>query len=108
MLSVIICTYNREKYIRPLLESVVANTLAKDQYEIVLVDNNCTDNTRLVCEQFAADHTDVAFRYVEEPEQGLSAARNKGIQEAQGDIIVYVDDDALVDDHYLKDYADWF
>ena len=108
MLTVIICTYNREKYIRPLLESIVANTLAKDQYEIVLVDNNCTDNTRLVCEQFAADHTDVAFRYVEEPEQGLSAARNKGIQEAQGDIIVYVDDDALVDDHYLKDYADWF
>ena len=90
------------------MESIAANTLAKDQYEIVLVDNNCTDNTRLVCEQFAADHTDVVFRYVEEPEQGLSAARNKGIQEAHGDIVVYVDDDALVDTHYLKDYADWF
>ena len=108
MLSVIICTYNREKYIRPLMESIAANTLAKDQYEIVLVDNNCTDNTQLVCEQFAADHTDVTFRYVVETEQGLSAARNKGIQEAHGDIVVYVDDDALVDTHYLKDYADWF
>ena len=108
MLSVIICTYNREKYIRPLLESIAANTLAKDQYEIVLVDNNCTDNTRQVCEQFAAVHTDVTFRYVVETEQGLSAAKNKGLQEAKGDIIVFVDDDALVDTHYLKDYADWF
>ena len=108
MLTIIICTYNREKYIRPLLESLAANTLDKAQYEIVLVDNNCTDNTQTVCKQFAADHTDVAFRYVVEPEQGLSAAKNKGLQEAGGDIVVYIDDDALVDTHYLKDYADWF
>lgn len=108
MLTVIICTYNREKYIRPLLESIVANTLPKSEYEVLLVDNNCQDNTRQVCEQFAAEHPDVSFRYVVEPEQGLSAARNKGIKEANGDLIVYVDDDALVDDHYLKDYVDWF
>ena len=49
MLSVIICTYNREKYIRPLLESLAANDLPKSEYEILLVDNNCTDNTRAVC-----------------------------------------------------------
>lgn len=108
MLSVIICTYNREKYIRPLLESLAANTLEKDQYEIVLVDNNCTDNTQQVCQQYTKEHADVMFRYVVETEQGLSAAKNKGLQEAKGDIIVYVDDDALVDTHYLKDYADWF
>lgn len=108
MLSVIICTYNREKYIRPLLESLATNTLEKDQYEIVLVDNNCTDNTQQVCQQYTKEHADVMFRYVVETEQGLSAAKNKGLQEAKGDIIVYVDDDALVDTHYLKDYADWF
>ena len=107
-LSVIICTYNREKYIRPLLESIAANDLDKQQYEIVLVDNNCTDHTRQVCEQFAMEHTDVTFRYVVEQEQGLSVAKNKGIREAKGDLIVYIDDDALVDTHYLKDYADWF
>ena len=50
MLSVLICTYNREKYIGPLLESIAANDLPKSEYEIVLVDNNCTDNTRGVCE----------------------------------------------------------
>lgn len=108
MLTVIICTYNRAKYIGGLLESVAANDLAKSAYEIVLVDNNCTDNTREICEAFATKHKDVNFRYVVEPEQGLSAARNKGIKEAKGDILVYIDDDALVDTDYLRTYAEWF
>lgn len=108
MLTAIICTYNREKYIRPLLESLAANDLGKDEYEILLVDNNCKDNTKGVCEAFATDHPDITFRYVLETEQGLSAARNKGIKEAHGDIIVYVDDDALVDTHYLKDFVQHF
>lgn len=108
MLTVIICTYNRAKYIGALLESIAANDLPKSDYEILLVDNNCTDNTRAICEHFAAAHKDVRFRYVVETEQGLSAARNKGIKEAKGDLIVYVDDDALVDSHYLRDYVEWF
>ena len=108
MLTVIICTYNRAKYIGALLDSIAANDLAKNEYEILLVDNNCTDNTREICETFAYAHKDVNFRYVVEQEQGLSAARNKGIKEAKGDILVYIDDDALVDSHYLRDYVEWF
>ena len=108
MISIIICTYNREKYIRPLLESIAKNDYPTTDYEIVLVDNNCTDNTHGVCEQFAAAHKEVAFRYVIESEQGLSAARNKGIKEAKGDIIIYVDDDALVDSDYIRIYAEHF
>ena len=108
MLSAIICTYNRAKYIGNLLESIAANDLEKSKYEILLVDNNCTDNTREICEAFAKAHPEVNFRYTTEPEQGLSAARNKGIKEAKGDIIVYVDDDALVDPHYLRTYMEWF
>ena len=108
MISIIICTYNREKYIRPLLESIAKNDYPTTDYEIVLVDNNCTDNTHGVCEQFAAAHKEVAFRYVIEPEQGLSAARNKGIKESKGDIIIYIDDDALVDSDYIRIYAEHF
>lgn len=108
MLSIIICTYNREKYIRPLLESLAANDLLKSEYEILLVDNNCTDNTRAICGEFSKAHPGLTFRYMTEPEQGLSAARNNGIRAARGDILVYVDDDALVDTHYLKDYASFF
>jgi len=107
MLTAIICTYNRAKYIRPLLESIAANDLPKTEYEILLVDNNCTDNTHAICEVFVQAHPDTNFRYVVETEQGLSAARNKGIKEAKGDIIVYIDDDALIDPHYLRTYAEW-
>lgn len=102
MLTVIICTYNRAKYIGNLLESIAANDLPKSEYEILLVDNNCTDNTREICNAFAAAHPDVQFRYTVEPEQGLSAARNKGIKEAKGEYLVYIDDDALVDTWYLR------
>ena len=108
MISLIICTYNREKYIGPLLESIAKNDYPTTEYEIVLVDNNCTDNTREVCEQFAIANPEVTLRYVVEHEQGLSAARNKGIKEAKGDIIIYVDDDALVDSDYIRIYAEHF
>jgi len=107
-LSVIICTYNRAQYIGPLLESLVANDLPKSEYEIIVVDNNCTDNTCEVCHAFAQAHADVALKYLVEKEQGISAARNKGMSDATGDVFVYVDDDALVDTHYLSDYALWF
>ena len=106
-ITAIICTYNRAKYIGPLLKSIAANDLAKEEYEILLVDNNCTDNTREICEVFAEAHKDVNFRYVVETEQGLSAARNKGIKEAKGDIIVYIDDDALVDTWYLRTIVEY-
>lgn len=108
MLSVIICTYNREKYIRPLLESIAANTLPHSEYEVVLIDNNCTDQTHDVCMAFAQAHPDMAFHYEQESNQGLSYARNKGICKAKGEILVYVDDDALVDNHYLQDYVSFF
>ena len=108
MIALIICTYNREKYIGPLLDSIAKNDYPTTDYEIVLVDNNCTDNTRGVCEQFAAEHPEITLRYVVETEQGLSAARNKGIETAKGDIIVYVDDDALVDTNYIRIYAEYF
>lgn len=108
MLSIIICTYNRDKYIGPLLESIAKNDYPKNDYEILLVDNNCTDNTRSVCENFVKSHPDIIFRYVIETEQGLSAARNKGIKEAKGEIIIYVDDDALVDTNYIRSFAEHF
>lgn len=107
MLTAIICTYNRAKYIGPLLESIAANDLSEAEYEILLVDNNCTDNTREICDTFTSNHPDVNFCYVVETEQGLSAARNKGIKEAKGDIIVYIDDDALVDTWYLRTIVEY-
>lgn len=108
MLSVIICTYNRDKYIYNVLRSLAENTLSPSQYEIVLVDNNCTDNTRGECDRLVQDFPEVTLRYFLETNQGLSHARNRGIKESKGEILVYVDDDALVNKEYLQTYADFF
>jgi len=108
MLSAVICTYNREKYIYNVLRSIAENDLSKDGYEIVLVNNNCTDNTEAECLRFKNDFPDVAFHCFHEPNQGLSYARNCGVRESKGDIIIYVDDDAVVNKEYLRTYAEFF
>ena len=101
MISIIICTYNRDKYIYNALKSIAENDYPYSGYEIILIDNNCTDNTKAVCGQFNADYPEVVFRYVEEPDQGLSYARNRGVKESTGEILVFVDDDATVFERYL-------
>jgi len=106
MLSVILCTYNRERYIYNVLQSIAAGGFG--DYEIVLVNNNSTDGTESECQRFAKDHPEVAMRYCVEKQQGLSYARNRGIMESQGEVLVYVDDDAVVNKKYLQTYADFF
>ena len=108
MISVIICTYNRQKYIYNVLKSLALGTMEADAYEIVLVDNNCTDKTRQEVDHFCNVFPQVNLRYFVETNQGLSHARNRGIKESKGDILVYVDDDATFNPDYLRTYADWF
>jgi glycosyltransferase involved in cell wall biosynthesis len=108
MISAVICTYNRERYLYNVLHSVAEGSLPPSEYEIVLVNNNSTDGTESEVRRFQTDHPEVQLRYCVETQQGLSYARNCGIREAQGDIIVYIDDDALVNKEYLATYADFF
>jgi len=108
MLSVILCTYNRDKYIYNVLKSIADGDMPRNEYEIVLVDNNSNDNTVGECHRFQSDYPDIKLNYFMEREQGLSHARNCGIRNAQGDVLVYVDDDALVNKEYLSTYADFF
>lgn len=108
MISVIICTYNREKYIFRCIESLTKNEFPRSEYEIVIVDNNCTDGTVAELERFKATYPDICIRYFLETTQGLSHSRNRGIREAKGDILIYVDDDAFVETEYLAKYADLF
>lgn len=102
MISLIVCTYNREKYIGEMLAAIAACQYPSERYEIVLVDNNSNDNTASICKKFQDAHPEAPYRYFLEARQGLSHARNRGIKEAQGDIIVFLDDDAFVDKDYLK------
>ncbi|MBQ9546036.1 MAG: glycosyltransferase family 2 protein [Bacteroidales bacterium] len=107
MISVIICTYNRDKYIYNTLAHLANNTITKCDYEIVLINNNCTDNTESECLRFVNDYPDVRFHYFVERRQGLSYARNKGIEESEGDDIIFLDDDAFVECEYLENTKMW-
>jgi glycosyltransferase involved in cell wall biosynthesis len=99
-ISVIICTHNREHYLPKAIRSLIVQTLPKEAFEIVVVDNASTDGTKaIVCEQFE----DVPnLRYVYEPEMGLAFARNAGWRNAQGEIIAYLDDDAVASPGWLE------
>ncbi len=100
-LSVILCTYNRCQMLATALDSVAAQVLpASVDWEILVVDNNSRDQTREVVEGFC--RTTPHCRYVFESQQGLSAARNAGIREARGEILVFVDDDVTVEPTWLK------
>ena len=106
-ISTIICTYNRQDYIVQCLESIVRQTLDKQFYEILIVDNNSTDQTPTLCHEFMARYPNYPIRYVVEKEQGLSAARNRGIYEAHYTIVNYTDDDAEMSEGYLKAIFDY-
>lgn len=100
--SVIICTYNREKFIKACLEHLYHQDLSKDQYEVIVINNNCTDSTSNIVNDFIGSHKDLDICQVFETNQGLSYARNRGIREAKYDIVSYIDDDGEAEVKWLS------
>ncbi len=84
-LSAIICAYNEEKLLAAALHSLFAQTRLPD--EVIVVNNVSTDRTRAIAEGFP--HVTV----VDEPAKGLVKARARGLREAKGNILVYIDAD---------------
>jgi glycosyltransferase involved in cell wall biosynthesis len=99
LISVVICTYNREDLLRSAAQSVCEQTLASDEFELIIVDNNSRDNTKLVAAEFCARYPNV--RYCCETAQGLAHARNRGLAEAHGLYVAYIDDDCKVPPQWL-------
>jgi len=98
--SVIIATYNRAEELVKTLDSL-KNLESTGPWEVIIVDNNSSDNTReVVLERL--DSFPVPLRYIMEKEQGRSAALNAGIRAAQGEILAITDDDVRVDSLWLK------
>jgi glycosyltransferase involved in cell wall biosynthesis len=98
--SVIICTHNpRSDYLRRTLDSLRDQTLSKDTWELLLVDNASAEPLALTC--------DISWhpngRHVLENELGLSPARLRGMREARSDLLIFVDDDNVLEPHYLDE-----
>ncbi len=91
-LSVVVCTLNRCSLLSEAIDSLMSQKAAPVPYEVLVIDNGSTDETRRVVENRAACCANL--RYVHEPCLGLSHARNRGVREARGDVIAFMDDDA--------------
>jgi glycosyltransferase involved in cell wall biosynthesis len=100
LVSVVIPTYNYGHFLTETIESVLAQTYRN--YEIIVVDDGSTDNTR----DRLAPYMD-RIRYVFQDNQGLSAARNTGIREARGELIALLDSDDLWHPRKLEIQADY-
>ncbi len=107
-ISVVICTYNRAAYIRDAMESLYKQTLSKEAWEVIIVNNNSVDNTEAICVDFIHSHPDAHIYYFNEPKQGASFARNTGAQHAQSPLLCFMDDDAIAEKEYLDRIVAFF
>lgn len=100
--TVILCTYNSCRSLATAPESVAASQMPDSvDWEVLVVDNNSSDRTRAVVEEFCRQHYS-RFPYLFEQRQGKSYALNTGIREARGEILAFMDDDVIVDAKWLQ------
>lgn len=101
-ITVIVCTYNRCKGLPATLESIARQSFQQPvEWEVLVVDNNSSDQTAQVVEEVSRRHPG-RFRYLFEPRQGLSQARNAGVNAARGEILAFTDDDITVEPGWLE------
>ena len=106
-LTILLCTYNRAKLLKSLLDVLVNQvetvlaTAQKDSIEILLIDNNSSDETKQIGTEYKSKYSFLTYEF--EGKQGLARARNKGLQLARGKIIVFIDDDIILDTNWLAE-----
>ena len=99
--TVVICTWNRASLLLQTLKQLTRIERPTASWEIIVVNNNCTDETDSVLDRFAGQ---LPLRRVFEAEPGVSNARNTAIRHAAGEYIVWTDDDVLIDSDWLCAY----
>jgi glucosyl-dolichyl phosphate glucuronosyltransferase len=101
ILSIIIPTFNRSRYLQSAIESIASQQLDPRYYEILVVDNGSTDSTKNVVCGAGSRFAPHRIRYLYEPIPGLLSGRHRGALEAQGDYLCFVDDDIIAADGWL-------
>lgn len=97
--SVVMAIYNVEKYLNEAIDSVINQTIGfKDNIEIILVNDGSPDNSDKICKEYAKKYPD-NIKYIKKRNGGVSSARNRGLKEATGKIINFLDSD----DYFSKD-----
>lgn len=100
LLSIIIPLYNCEKYISDTLSSILSQGLSEDEYEIIVINDGSTDTGAEIVNNFCIKYKQI--KLINQENQGVSTARNKGIDEAKGEYIQFLDgDDQMAPNSYL-------
>ncbi len=99
--SIIIPTYNRPKLLAELLDSMLIQKFNPDDFEILVIDNNSTNDVKKLISDFTQVHPQFDIKYFLETQQGEQYAWNKGIKEAQGKLLIFVDDDTTFHQDYF-------
>lgn len=105
-ISVIIPVYNDPDGIQQTLQCVCDQTYSTDNYEVVVADNNSTDRTVTVAEEFSERYPDLVRITHEREIQSSYAARNTGIKESTGDVLAFIDADMTVGEDWLENISD--
>ena len=98
MISVIVPVYNVETYLEECLDSIQNQTYT--DFEVLLVNDGSTDGSKAICERYCKENRH--FHLLNQENQGLSAARNKGVEISTGEYIVFVDSDDIIKTNYLE------
>lgn len=101
MLSIIIPIYNVEHYLPRALNSVLSQGLAVGEYEVLLIDDGSTDHSLQVCQEYQQREPSI-FRIITKPNEGVSKTRNRGIKEARGELLYFMDADDYLLPHGLS------
>ena len=105
--SVVVATYNRCEIMPGTLESLI-NQEGDTAYEVIVVDNNSTDDTRNVINKLRTKRGYEKLTYHFEEKQGVSHARNRGIAAARASIIAFTDDDIRPASNWIKSISEAF
>lgn len=105
-ITIAVCTWNRCEMLRRCLEKMTLLVVPPNiEWELIVVNNNSTDSTDDVVRSFSDQ---LPIKLLFEPTPGLSQARNTAVGGASGDYILWTDDDVLVHEHWLSEYANAF
>jgi len=100
--SIIVPVYNVEKYLDRCMSSILKQT--NHDFEVILIDDGSKDSSGSICDIYAEKYENV--RAIHQHNQGLSAARNTGIDNAEGNYLCFVDSDDMISESFLQDVAD--
>lgn len=98
LISIIVPVYNVEKYIGRCINSILSQSY--DNYELILIDDGSSDSSLNICKSFVSDNVVV----ISQSNEGVSSARNRGIDIAKGDFISFIDGDDWVEEDYIASF----